>query len=134
MVDYRKAALYVNHMVEYKNEHELDLTFHALADPTRRKILSLIAHKTHTVSELAKPFNMSLAAVSKHVNVLRKAGLVQRRIEGRTHYCSLDIRPLSEATRIIKDLTEFWEQQFSSLEQLLEQVQKDELHNQRKET
>lgn len=113
-------------MVKYNSDPQLDLTFHALADPTRRQILGLIAHKnTCTVTELAKPFDMSLAAVSKHLNVLRRAGLVHRHVRGRTHYCTLDVTPLKDAEQVITYLKKYWEQQFDSLEKFLVQMSED---------
>ncbi|MBX9621988.1 MAG: metalloregulator ArsR/SmtB family transcription factor [Alphaproteobacteria bacterium] len=107
-------------MVNYEATQRLNLVFHTLADPTRREILYLIANKPYTVSELAKPFDMSLAAISKHLNVLEKAGLLYRNKEGRICYCYLDFRPLLEAAQAINQLQAFWEQQFDSLEKFLE--------------
>ncbi|OJW47557.1 MAG: hypothetical protein BGO67_04215 [Alphaproteobacteria bacterium 41-28] len=109
-------------MVEYQSPQKLDLIFHALADSTRREILDLIAKRTYTVTELAKPFDMSLAAISKHLNVMEKAGLLRRIKKGRICYCSLDSRPLSEAAQLINQLQTFWEQKLTSLDQLLEQA------------
>ena len=67
-------------------EERLNMAFMALADPTRRRLVHLLSERERTVSELAAPFNMSLAAVSKHLQVLERAGLVRRRVEGRTHH------------------------------------------------
>jgi len=106
-------------MVKHEEVLRLNLVFHTLADPTRREILYLIANKTHTVSELAKPFNMSLAAICKHLNVLEKAGLLYRSREGRICYCYFDFRPLLEAAQMINQLQASWEQQLNSLEPFL---------------
>jgi DNA-binding transcriptional ArsR family regulator len=93
-----------NHMVEYPlagaagskpREELLDRVFSALAHSTRRRLVHLLAERERSVGELAAPFAMSLAAVSKHLAVLERAGLVRRRKRGRTHYCSL--RPESLA-------------------------------------
>ena len=80
-------------MVKYRT---LDGTFGALADPTRRGIVLHLAKGEASISELAKPYGISLPAVSKHLRVLEEAGLIFRRREGRTHYCSLATTPLSE--------------------------------------
>src|SRR3546814_14888038 len=83
-------------MVEY-DSHTLDTIFHALGDTTRRAMLGELAAGERTVGELAEPFAMSLAAVSKHIKVLEAAGLVRRAVRGRTHVCSLDPVPLMRA-------------------------------------
>jgi uncharacterized protein YndB with AHSA1/START domain/DNA-binding transcriptional ArsR family regulator len=119
-------------MVEYEAAQKLNRIFHTLADPTRREILCLIAKRGYTVSDLAKPFDMSLAAISKHLNVMEKAGLLRRSKEGRICHCYLDSRPLSEATQLINQLQTFWEQQFTSLEQFLEQADPDIFHSQQR--
>ena len=84
----------INRMVDDQN---LDDVFHALADPTRRAMLRNLSRSQHTVGELASPFSITLAAASKHIKVLERAGLVRRRIEGRTHICSLDAGPCTPA-------------------------------------
>jgi DNA-binding transcriptional ArsR family regulator len=105
----------VNHMVDYRSP-VLDDAFHALADPTRRAILFQIAQKESTVSELAEPFNMSLAAVSKHLQVLEKARLVKKIKEGRDVRCQLNAEPLRDAAKLIQAFEAFWGQQLDSLE------------------
>lgn len=80
-------------MVKYRT---LDGTFGALSDPTRRGIILRLAQGEASVSELAKPYGISLPAISKHLRVLEEAGLIFRRREGRTHYCSLATAPLRE--------------------------------------
>src|SRR5687767_12564307 len=78
-------------------------TFHALADPTRRAMVRNLARRERTVGELAAPFEMTLAAASKHVRTLERAGLVRRTVRGRTHTCRLDPKPLLAAQQWIAD-------------------------------
>ncbi len=115
MVDKVSPSHYLNHMVEY-NETHLDRVFHALADPTRRLLLERLAAGERKVGELAEPFPMSLAAVSKHVRVLEQAGLVERRIEGRAHYCRLQPEPLAAAEQWLSFYEGFWSQRLNALE------------------
>lgn len=82
-------------------EKKYDDIFHALADPTRRQILARIADEEYSVTELAEPFNMSLAAISKHVRVLERAGLLQRTRDGKIHWCGLNTKPFGEAHSLI---------------------------------
>lgn len=89
--------------------------FLALADATRRRLVHLLAEREQTVSELAAPFDISLAAVSKHLQVLEKAGLVRRRIDGRTHYCSLRPEALAGALDWISIYRNFWNQRLDAL-------------------
>ena len=100
----------------------LDNTFHALADPTRRAILASVAREEQTVSELAEPFDMSLAAVSKHLKVLERAGLVSRTREGRVHHLRLDAAPLKEAAMWIAFYQKFWGDQLDSLGEFLKSL------------
>jgi DNA-binding transcriptional ArsR family regulator len=102
----------------------LDLTFGALADPTRRAILARLAQGEATVNELARPFDISRPAVSKHLRVLERAGLVRRTPEGRISRCELDARPMREAAEWVSDYRMFWEAQLDRLERYLDQ-QKD---------
>lgn len=97
----------------------LDDVFHALADPTRRAMLSTLAKAPLTVGELAAPFDMSLNAVSKHIKVLEGAGLVRRSIEGRQHICHLDARPMHAGMEWIRHYEKFWQQRLDLLESLL---------------
>jgi DNA-binding transcriptional ArsR family regulator len=94
----------------------LDVVFQALADRTRRAMLGRLARGEATVSELAAPFEMSLAAVSKHVKALEKAGLVKRRVEGRTHYCRLEAKPLGKAASWLDHYARFWDERLGELE------------------
>lgn len=118
MVDKLITASYLNHMVEY-NAMNLDRVFHALADPTRRLLLERLAAGERKVGELAEPFAISLAAVSKHVRVLEQAGLVERRIEGRAHYCRLRPEPLAAAEQWLSFYEGFWNQRLNALEAAL---------------
>jgi DNA-binding transcriptional ArsR family regulator len=109
-------------MVERQTEQQLDLVFHALADTTRRKILRLLGEQGElTVSELAEPFQMSLAAVSKHIKVLERAGLILRSVDGRIHRCRMDATPLARASELIAHYQKFWEGQFDLIEKYLKE-------------
>ena len=110
-------------MVEY--QRRLDDVFHALADPTRRSMLRSLAARERTVGELAGPFDMSLAAASKHVRMLERAGLVRRTVQGRTHYCRLNPRPLAGARDWLDFYERFWVQGLDALETLLRHPDKE---------
>lgn len=105
-------------MVESKADH-LDHVFQALAHPVRREILRQIARKERSVAELAAPFDMSLEAVSKHVQVLERARLLRRARTGRVRRCRLAPAPLREAGRVLAQLTGLWNKQLDALEHLL---------------
>jgi DNA-binding transcriptional ArsR family regulator len=102
-----------------KHPRGLDETFAALADPTRRAILVALADRDRSVSELARPFEVSLPAISKHLGVLERAGLITREREGRVRRCSLEREPLAEALEWIAQYGRFWEESLDSLERLL---------------
>lgn len=108
----------VNHMVEQQSAR-LNRVFHALADPTRRKMLRSLALKERTVGELAEPFHMSLAAASKHIKALEQAGLVLRTVQGRTHTCRLGTDPLAEAHEWLRFYQRFWSARLEALEREL---------------
>ncbi len=112
-------------MVEYCSK-VLDRTFGALADPTRRRILGQLAKGEECVTDLARPHAMSLAAVSKHLIVLEKAGLVRRRRQGRVHSLRLEARPMKEAQAWINRYREFWEGNLDRFEDYLNKLQKQE--------
>jgi DNA-binding transcriptional ArsR family regulator len=97
----------------------LSTTFAALADPTRRAILARLALGETSVSELAEPFDMSLPAVSKHLKVLERAGLVARGREAQWRPCRLEAGPMKEATDWLEGYRQFWEQSFDRLEDYL---------------
>jgi DNA-binding transcriptional ArsR family regulator len=105
-------------MVELQTP-EMNSVFHALGDATRRQMLRDLADGERTVSELAKPFEMSLAAASKHIKVLEGAGLISREVRGRTHFCRLDPGPLASAHEWLGFYERFWTSRLDVLEQLL---------------
>lgn len=101
----------------------LDATFTALADPTRRAILARLATGDLSVNELAEPFDMSQPAISKHLKVLERAGLVSRSIDGARRPCHMEPKPLAEATRWLEKYRKYWEPSFQRLDSLLEELQ-----------
>jgi DNA-binding transcriptional ArsR family regulator len=103
-------------MVEYPQSGGLDRVFSALADPTRRAILRALARRPATIGEIAKPFPVSFNAISKHVMVLERAGLIRRDIKGREHHCRVEPRPLRDADVWLEHYRQFWEQRMDTLE------------------
>lgn len=103
----------------------LDATFAALADPTRRAILARLASGEATVNDLAKPFRMSQPAISKHLRVLERAGLISHYQEAQKRPRRIEAAPLKEATDWLEKYRKFWEQQFDRLDDLLEELQLD---------
>jgi DNA-binding transcriptional ArsR family regulator len=97
-------------------DNRLDTLFHALADPTRRGMLAQLALGETSIGELAEPYRMTLAGASKHVKVLESAGLVARKKMGRTHWCSLNAKPLEEAERWLRQWEKFWTVRLDRLE------------------
>lgn len=97
----------------------LSTVFRALADPTRREMLRRLSTGERSIGELAQPFRMSLAAASKHVKVLERAGLVRRTVHGRTHRCRLDARRLAEAQQWLAFYECFWNERLDALDALL---------------
>ena len=100
----------------------LDATFAALADPTRRAILARLASGDADVTELAEPFAMSQPAISKHLKVLERAGLVSRRRDAQRRPCRLEARPLAEVTGWLESYRRFWEASYQRLDELLEEL------------
>lgn len=100
----------------------LDETFAALADPTRRAILARLAKGEASVTELAKPFAMSQPAISKHLRVLQRAGLISRGRDAQRRPCRLEARPLAEANGWLEDYRRFWQESFQRLDQLLDEL------------
>lgn len=98
----------------------LDAVFHALSSEPRRDLLGALADGERTVGELASPFDMSLAAVSKHLKVLEGAGLVERRPHGRTTICRLRAEPLAEVREWVDHYERFWDRRLDRLQQILE--------------
>jgi DNA-binding transcriptional ArsR family regulator len=99
----------------------LDRTFAALADPTRRRLLTALADGPRTVGQLAAPLPMSLVAVTKHLTVLERAGLVARARSGRTVVCRLDGHPMAEASGWLERYRDFWTERLDALETFLAQ-------------
>ncbi len=93
--------------------------FHALGDATRRRMLRELSRGERTVSELAQPFSISLAAASKHIKVLENAGLIRREVRGRTHLCRLEPGPLASAHEWLSFYERFWTGRLDALEELL---------------
>jgi len=100
----------------------LDATFAALADPTRRAILARLAGGDASVSDLAKPFAMSQPAVSKHLRVLERAGLITRARDAQRRPRSLEAKPLAEANEWLEKYRQFWEGNFERLDSLLDEM------------
>jgi DNA-binding transcriptional ArsR family regulator len=98
---------------------QMNSVFHALGDATRRRMLGELTSGERTVSELASPFAMSLAAASKHIRVLEDAGMIRREVRGRTHLCRLDPGPLASAHEWLGFYERFWNSRLDLLEQLL---------------
>ena len=101
-------------------ERQLDLLFHALSDPTRRRLLSRLGVGPAKVTDLAKPFDMSLPAVSKHLRILEAARLVSRTIDGRVHRLAIAAAPLAQVEVWLDPFRSFWETSLSGLRQDLE--------------
>lgn len=105
-------------MVELQTP-QLNAIFHALGDGTRRQMLRDLSDGERTVSELAEPFEISLAAASKHIKALENAGLIRREVRGRTHLCRLNPGPLASAHQWLSSYERFWTERLDVLERLL---------------
>lgn len=105
---------------------KLSATFSALADPTRRAILTRLARGESSVSDLAKPFKMSLPAISKHLKVLERAGLIERGKEAQWRPCRLQAKPLREVSAWIEKYRHFWEERLDRLDSYLKKLQAQE--------
>ena len=101
---------------------ELSLVFGALSDPTRRAILARLTQGEATVAELAKPFSISLPAVSKHLRVLEEAGLLKQRVVAQTRPCRVEGEPLKRAAEYVEMFRPFWEERFDRLADYLEEL------------
>jgi DNA-binding transcriptional ArsR family regulator len=113
-------------MIQAISPDPLSATFAALADPTRRAILTRLSSGEASVTQLAEPFEMSMPAVSKHLKVLERAGLIARGREAQWRPCRLEAAPLKEAADWVEEYRRFWEQSFDRLEDYLRDVQKRE--------
>jgi DNA-binding transcriptional ArsR family regulator len=105
-------------MVKYSSSR-LDHVLKALADPTRRGMLSRLAQKELTVGELAEPYEMSLAAISKHLKVLELADFIRRTKDGRTFRCTANLEPLREVSVLLEELGQFWRGRLDALDKFL---------------
>jgi DNA-binding transcriptional ArsR family regulator len=106
----------------------LSLTFGALADPTRRAILARLARGATSVKELSAPFRMSGPAISKHLRVLQRAGLISRGRQAQWRPCALDAKPLEGVAEWTNEFSRFWEANYRHLDLYLEQLQKERRH------
>src|SRR5262245_44886104 len=104
------------------HSERLDATFAALADPTRRAILARLASGEASVAELAKPFAMSQPAISKHLKVLERAGLISRGVDAQRRPRRIDAKPLAEASSWLENYRQFWEGTFQRLDALLDEL------------
>jgi DNA-binding transcriptional ArsR family regulator len=106
-------------------ENRLDITFHALADPTRRGMLASLALGDKSIGELSEPFRMTFAGAAKHVKVLESAGLIERRKAGRKQICTLKAAPLAEAEAWLRQWEKFWSARLDRLQSLVEKHPKE---------
>ena len=111
---------------------QLDATFAALADPTRRAILGRLATGQASVAELAKPFKMSQPAISKHLKVLERAGLISRGLDAQRRPRKLEVAPLKEATDWLEKYRQFWDEAYQRLDALLEDMKSKETIKQKR--
>jgi len=116
-------------MKQMSREDQLDAVFAALADPTRRAILSRLAAGNASVNEIAAPFAMSQPAVSKHLKVLERAGLIARGIDRQRRPARLQAAPMAAAVRWLEDFREFWSSSFDQLDDLLDDLKRAERRN-----
>ena len=111
----------------YAQSGHLDVTFAALADPTRRAILARLAAGEASVMELAEPFAMSQPAISKHLKVLERAGLISRGRDAQRRPCRLEAQPLAAANEWLENYRRFWESSFQRLDDLLQEMKSNQL-------
>jgi DNA-binding transcriptional ArsR family regulator len=104
------------------SSRRLDATFAALADPTRRAILARLASGEATVTELTRPFSISQPAISRHLKVLERAGLISTGLDAQRRPRRLEAEPLAEATQWLENYRRFWERRFQSLDALLDEM------------
>jgi DNA-binding transcriptional ArsR family regulator len=110
-------------------DDRLSQIFAALANPTRRAILARLAEGEATVNELAAPFNMSLPAISKHISVLERAGLITQGQKAQYRPCSIDVRPLQEISKWIEQYRHIWEERFEQMDEYINQLTNKEINN-----
>jgi len=119
----------VNHTM---SPDRLNVTFAALADPTRRAILARLASGEASVTELAEPFQMSMPAISKHLKVLQRAGLIARGREAQWRPCRLEAGPLQDVADWVERYRRFWDESFDRLDEYLQELQRKEKNHGRK--
>lgn len=107
----------------------LSLTFAALADPTRRAILARLAEGEASVAKLAEPFHISAPAITKHLKVLERAGLISRSKQAQFRPCKLEAKALQEASTFLEQYRQFWDQSLYRLENYLQELQAKDAHN-----
>ena len=112
-----------------RDDKRLDLTFAALANSTRRKILARLAEGEATVNELAEPFKMSLPAISKHIKVLERAGLIIQGQKAQYRPCTIDVAPLKEVSDWTQQYRHIWEERFDKMDNYINQLQNEEQDN-----
>lgn len=115
----------MRHNLQQLSEDQLNLTFAALADPTRRAILARLIAGHTTVTELAEPHDMSLPAISKHLRVLERSGLIERSRDAQSRPCHLKAAPLKQAVAWLEDYRRHWEESFDRLGDYLKKLQAD---------
>ncbi len=111
---------------------QLSATFGALADPTRREILARLSRRQMSVTELAEPFDMTMPAVSKHLKVLERAGLIERSREAQWRPCKLNAKPLKEVSDWVERYRKQWEERLDRLDEYLKELQSKELRSREK--
>jgi DNA-binding transcriptional ArsR family regulator len=126
MLDTKNGFLYLTCRLSTMPIDHLSATFAALADPTRRAILARLASGQLSVTELAEPFEISLPAVSKHLKVLQRAGLVTRGRQAQWRPCQLDARPLKDAADWVEHYRRFWTETFDRLNDYLRKLKSKE--------
>lgn len=106
--------------------------FQAIADPTRREIVSLLAHKSMNLNSVAENFDISRPAISRHIKILTECGLIVIRQEGRERYCEARLKKLNEVAEWVEQYKSFWNKKLDSLESYLEEIQKPKKHKKKK--
>lgn len=106
--------------------------FQAIADPTRREIVNLLAHKSMNLNSVAENFDISRPAISKHIKILTECGLIVIRQEGRDRYCEARLKKLNEVAEWVEQYKSFWNKKLDSLESYLEDIQKPKKHKKKK--
>lgn len=106
--------------------------FQAIADPTRREIVNLLAHKSMNLNSVAENFDISRPAISRHIRILTECGLIVIKQEGRERYCEAKLKKLNEVAEWVEQYKSFWNKKLDSLESYLEEIQKPKKHKKKK--